>query len=416
MIFPYNKGDIVWETVSPVKGAGRQREGTVGMNSVPVSGLTAGTYYDKPVYLDEKYLLLTPDSPVTPELLKRLQKWKYTQVRTDGKPKDVSGSMSASGSVTPQTIDDDIQQSAQEAAAQKFHAELTLFVDGLFTKYSLEGAIGLGQATEWIKRAIQMVHDGRDFLLRFLDVSAEPDRYMITHAVNTTILALAIGDYLKMPPHRLIELGQACLLHEVGMLKLPSDLRRATRTLTPDEKKALSTHTLLGYRILKGVSAPENVALAALEHHERIDGSGYPRALAAPKISEYALIIGVVCSYDAMLSRRPFRPGSMDGHNSIRDLAQKNRKQYDERILKALVYTLSVYPVGTAVVLSDGSKGVVVKTDPARPRCPVVRLLRDPEGRQLADPASVQISDSDGGLTISGVLPPEEAQQVKEQA
>ena len=135
----------------------------------------------------------------------------------------------------------------------------------------------------------------------------------------------------------------------------------------------MSTHTVLGYRILKGFSAPENVALAALEHHERIDGSGYPRALTAPKITDYALIIGVVCSYDAMLSRRPFRPGTLDGHATIKDLAQKNRKQYDEKILKALVYTLSVYPVGTAVMLSNNSKGIVVKTDPAKPRCPVVR-------------------------------------------
>jgi HD-GYP domain-containing protein (c-di-GMP phosphodiesterase class II) len=387
------------------------------MKDVPVSSLAAGTYYNEPVYLDGSYILLTPDSPVTPELLKRLQKWKYAQVSTEGKPKDVPGYLSraTAGNVAPQTIDEDLEQSAQHEAAQKFHAELTVFVDGLFTKFSLEGTLGLGQVTEWIKKTIQIVHDSRDFLMRFLDVSADGERYMITHAVNTTILALAIGDYMKMPPHRLIELGQACLLHEIGMLKLPPELRRTTRSLSPEERKALSTHTVLGYRIIKGFSAPENVALAALEHHERIDGTGYPRALVTPKISEYALIIGVVCSYDAMLSRRPFRPGSFDGHASIRDLAQKNRKQYDEKVLKALVYTLSVYPVGTAVLLSNQSKGVVVKTDPAKPRCPVVRVVMDPDGKKLADPPLVQVSDTEG-LTISGVLAPEEAQQVKEQA
>ncbi len=279
------------------------------MKDVPVSSLAAGTYYDEPVYLDSSYILLTPDSPVTPELLKRLQKWRYVNVATEGKPKDVPGYMSkaAAGNVAPQTIDEGIQQSAQEEAAQRFDAELSMFADGLFTKFSLEGTLSLGQVTEWIKKTIQMVHDSRDFLLRYLNVSADGDGYMISHAVNTTILALAIGDYLKMPPHRLIELGQACILHEIGMLKLPPELRRTSRSLSPEERKAMSTHTVLGYRIIKGFSAPENVALAALEHHERIDGSGYPRALATPKISEYALITGVACSYDAMLSRRPFR-------------------------------------------------------------------------------------------------------------
>jgi HD-GYP domain-containing protein (c-di-GMP phosphodiesterase class II) len=385
------------------------------MNGIPLSSLVPGTYFDEPVYLDTNYILLTPDSPVTPDLLKRLQKWKYTQVSTDGRPKDVPGylSSSSSASMAPQTIDEDIQQNAQVAAAQKFHTEFTAFTDGLFAKYALENVLNLAQVTEWIKKAIQIVHDSRDFLLRFLDVSAEGDRYMITHAVNSTILALAIGDYLKAPPHRLIELGQACMLHEIGMLKLPPDLRRTTKQLTPEERKAMSTHTLLGYRILKGFSAPENVALAALEHHERIDGSGYPRALSAPKITDYALIIGVVCSYDAMLSRRPYRPGTLDGHATIRDLAQKNRKQYDEKVLKALVYTLSVYPVGTAVLLSNNSRGVVVKTDPTKPRCPVVRVVFDPDGKKLVDPPQVQVSDTDG-LTITSVLTAEDAQQVKD--
>ena len=150
----------------------------------------------------------------------------------------------------------------------------------------------------------------------------------------------------------------------------------------------MAAHTLLGYRILKGFSAPENVALAALEHHERIDGSGYPRGLSAPKITDYALIIAVACSYDAMVSRRPFQPGTLDGHATIMDLAQKNRKQYDEKVLKALVYTLSVYPVGTAVLLSNNSKGIVVKTDPAKPRCPSVQVLLDPDGKKLAEPTA----------------------------
>ena len=424
LLNPYNQGCHSREICFPrqrgdeaCRGSPRRYawEETTGKKVVPLSSLAPGTYFDEPVYLDKSYILLTPDSPVTAELVRRLQKWKYLQVVTDGKAKDTPGYLSkgTAGSGTPQTIDEGLQQSAQEEAAQKFHAELSVFADGLFAKYSLEGILSLGQVTEWIKKTMQMVRENRDFLLRFLDVSADGDRYMITHAVNTTILALAIGDYLKMPPHRLIELGQACLLHEIGILKLPPELRRSSRSLSPEERKAMSAHTVIGYRILKGFSAPENVALAALEHHERIDGSGYPRALPAPKITEYALIIAVACSYDAMLSRRPFRPGSLDGHATIRDLAQKNRKQYDERILKALVYTLSVYPVGTAVSLSNGSKGVVVKTDPVKPRCPIVRVVFDGDGKKLSDPPMVQMSDGDG-VTISGVLAPEEAQQVKE--
>ncbi len=383
------------------------------MNSIPLTSLVPNTYFDKPVYLDAGFILLTPDSPVTPELLKRLQKWKFLEVRTEGRRKDAAAVPLGTGPLPVQTIDEDIRDNAQAMAAREFYAEFTAFTQGLFDRYAAQGELSLNQVTERVKQAMQVVHDSRDFLMRSLNTTADGERYYVTHAVNSTIIALAIADYLKAPPFRQIELGSACLLHEIGMLKLPPELLRSSKTLSPEERKALAAHTVLGYRILKGFSAPENVALAALEHHERIDGSGYPRGLAAPKITDHALVIGVACSYDAMVSRRPYRPGTLDGHATILDLAQKNRKQYDEKILRALVYTLSVYPVGTAVRLSNGSRGIVVRTDPAKPRCPTVRTLRDAEGRKLGAPPLVQVSDTDG-ISISGVLGPEEARDLKE--
>ena len=95
--------------------------------------------------------------------------------------------------------------------------------------------------------------------------------------------------------------------------------------------------------------------------------------------------------------------------------ARKNRSQYDEKILKALVYTLSVYPVGTAVQLSNKSRGLVMKTDPTKPRCPIVRVILDPEGKTIDEPQMIQVSDGQG-LTIAGVLGAEEAKELKELA
>ncbi len=387
------------------------------MKGLSLSELVPNSYFDQPVYLDRGFILLTPDSPVTSELVQRLRKWKYTQVFTDGMRKDVPSYLSGAESthVAPKTIDEDIRAGKQAAASRSFYVELSTFAASFFASYMSDGILNLGEVTDMVKRTIQMVHEDRDSLLRFADVSAEGDRYLISHAVNTTVLSLAIGEYLKSPPHRLIELGNACLLHEIGMFRLPVELRRSSQPLTEEQRKVLATHTLLGYRILKGISAPENVALAALEHHERFDGSGYPRGLAGDKITEYAKIIAVACSYDAMVSGRPFKAEPLDGHSSVKDLLQKNRGHYDDRVLKAFVYTMSVYPVGTAVLLSNGSKGVVTKTDPLRPRCPIVRVVVDAKGTKLADPPLVQVTEGKG-LAITRVLVPEEAKVIKEMA
>ncbi len=387
------------------------------MNGIAVTALHANGYFDEAVFLDEKYILLTPDSPVTDELIRRLKKWKYTQVFTGGKAKDVPSYLSGAdhSSIASQTLDQDIHEREDMTQARKFYSELRVFTSTMFTQFTTDGSLNIADVTEWVKKTIQMVRERRDYLLRSIEMDGSADDYLVSHSVNTTILSVIIGDYLKAPPHRLIELGNACLLHEIGMLKLPPELRRSTKKINEEERRVIISHTAIGYRILKNISAPENVALACIEHHERMDGSGYPRSLIGDKITEYARIIAVACSYDAIVSKRPFKTTALDGHSAIKDLLQKNRKQYDDRVLKALVYTLSVYPVGTAVLLSNLGRGIVIKTDPDKPRCPVVKVTIDPEGKKLSDSPLIQTSDgAEGkGIVIQRVLSGDEAQEVR---
>jgi HD-GYP domain-containing protein (c-di-GMP phosphodiesterase class II) len=385
------------------------------VKKIPVSTLADGAYFDQPVFLDETFVLLAPDAPVTPELVRRLRKWKYDDVHCDGHTREVPGYLAVAGAeaakLAPQTIDEDIRSDEQREAARAFCTESVTFVAGLFEVFAAEGTVNLGKATEWVKQAITIVRENRDFVLRYAWVESDPERWLTLHTMRSTLLALLFGDFLKAPPVRLIELGNACLLHDIGMYKLPESLRRSKAALSPDERKAMSAHTALGYRLLKGFSAAENIALAALEHHERMDGSGYPRGLSGDRITEYARIIAVACSFEAMVSPRPFRPAGFDLHTAIRELLQKDRKQYDDRVLKALVYTLSFFPIGTNVLLSNGGKGAVVRTDPARPRCPVVRVLADPAGKRPTKTLLLQ-SEEAGGVSVVRALTPAEVKEL----
>jgi HD-GYP domain-containing protein (c-di-GMP phosphodiesterase class II) len=385
------------------------------VKTIPVSTLAPGAYFDKPVFLDDTYLLLSPDAPVTPELVHRLRKWKFDGIRSDGQSRQVPGYLAVAGAeaakLAPQTIDEDIRTDEQRETARSFCTEAIAFVAGIYETFASDGGINLGKATEWVKHAITTVRDNRDFVMRYAWAETDPDHWLTLHTMRATLLALLIGDFLKAPPVRLIELGNACLLHDIGMYKLPDSLRRSKADLSIDERKAINVHTALGYRLLKGFSAAENIALAALEHHERMDGTGYPRGLAGDRITEYAKIIAVACSFEAMVSPRPFRPAAFDLHGAIRELLQKNRKQYDERVLKALVFTLSVYPIGTHVLLSNAGKGIVVRTDLARPRCPVVRVLADPEGRRPTKTLLLQTEEA-GGVSVVRALTAAEVREL----
>ncbi len=385
------------------------------MKKIPVSSLADGAYFDKPVFLDETFILLAPDAPVTPDLVRRLRKWKYDDVRSDGQTREVPGYLAVAGAeaakLAPQTIDEDIRTDEQREAARAFLADSQAFVGGFFEAFAADGSVNLARATDWVKLAIAAVRDNRDFLMRYAWAETDVERWLTLHTMRATLLALMFGDFLKAPPVRLIELGNACLMHDIGMFKLPETLLLSKTALSPDERKAMGAHTALGYRLLKGLSVAENIALAALEHHERMDGTGYPRGLSGDRITEYARIIAVACSFEAMVSPRPFRSASFDQHMAIRELLQKNRKQYDDRVLKALVFTLSVYPIGTHVLLSNGGKGATVRTDPARPRCPVVRVLADPSGKRPTKSLLLQTEET-GGVSVTRALTPEEVKEL----
>jgi len=259
-----------------------------------------------------------------------------------------------------------------------------------------------------IKEACDVIREDRRFLLRVQkNILVNPsENYLVSHSVKSTIISIIIGFYLKLPNHRLIELGVAALLHEVGMIKLPSNIYLSKRPLEPNEQKAILTHPALGFNILKSFDFPLTVTLAALEHHERENGSGYPRGLTGERISLYAKIIAVACSYEALSSQRPHKDAK-DGYTGMLELLKNEGKKYDDTIVRALVFSLSIYPIGLYVQLSSGRKGQVVDVNPENPRFPIVQVF----GELTPDGKNKVIETSPDGVSIVRPLTKEEMKQ-----
>lgn len=379
------------------------------MKKIAVKNLKPNCYFKHPVYLDPNYMILTPETPLTGEMIKRLSAWRYQYVFSESSEVSNTGA-AASLSTEPETgiLDKSIVENKKEKEVKAFYHSMLDYIDELFTNFTTAGEINMSSLTARVKDCIARLKTDRDQLLTACLCGEKHSNYLIPHAVSTTILSLVIGEFLKFTPHRMIELGIAAMLHEIGMLKIPKQLYQNERILTPQEKKAVTTHTILGYRTLKTMSVHENIANCAYEHHERIDGSGYPRGLKGDGISLYAKIVGVTCSFNAIVSSRNFRK-ARDGHKAMLDLLKVRKHQYDETILKALVFCVSVFPPGTFVQLSNNSRGMVFKTNPANPKFPVVKLLVDDKGLPITPPLFVQTSE-EKGLTILRVLEENEIQ------
>jgi HD-GYP domain-containing protein (c-di-GMP phosphodiesterase class II) len=357
------------------------------MKDYLVKDIKPNSFFTKTLYLDKVFVIATPETPFTKELATTLEKWSFNSVFSEGEPHKeyttastgaAAAESSGIKSLSTQPDSDKLEK------AETFYSNLLYFIEDMFIRATVSNELDFKIISEKIKDIIEYVKEDRRYLMRVLkNIEPAPDKnYLATHSVRSTIIAIIIGTYLKLPNHRLLELGIAAIVHEAGMLKLPSQLYLSNRALNPQERKAILTHPILGYTLLKSLDFPLAVCLAALEHHERVNGTGYPRQLAGEKISLYSKIIAVACSYEALSSKRPHKEAK-DGYTGMLELLKNEGKQYDDTVVRALVLSLSIYPIGLYVLMSNGKKGQVIDVNPENPKFPIVEIFGDvtPDGR-----------------------------------
>lgn len=384
----------------------------MGMNAIPFKELVPDTYYSAPVFLDETYILLTPETPVTAALINRLAEWEIRELYSDGY---LINDDAIVPDFSEEDADSDNHPITSQTAGDKenldkvniFYEQFLKYVDTVYTRYVTKSDISLKELSDRVKTLCDVILENKRYMLRVLGNASTSSNYLVNHSARSTILAIVLGGHLKLPQHRLIELGVASVLHEIGMVRLPPQLYMAGRKLSDQERKSITAHPILGYNILKEKQFPLSICLAALEHHERMNGTGYPRSLTGDKISLYARIISVACSYDAVTASRPFRE-AREGYAGMVDILKNDGKQYDDVVIKSLVYSLSVYPVGSYVLLTNSRVAQVIDVNPDNPRYPVVLVLgsRTPDGKETI------IQTSETGVRILKPVRRQDAEKI----
>jgi len=403
--YPGEEGTLL----SDINGQGTKPAETKKMKKYKTSDIPPECFFSEPVYLEKQFILAAPEMPFTRELINALGDWNYSEVYSAGDPMDdyaaIPSGKEDSGDISSSAL---LGDGSKIMKAEKFYAEFIKYADILFTTVAIKNELDFNSVADRIKSACDIIREDRRFLLMVQrnNLSSPSDNYLASHAVKSTIISLIIGMYLKLPNHRLLELGVAALLHEIGMIKLPAQIYLSDRPLQPFERKAILTHPVLSFNLLKSFEFPMTVTVATLEHHERENGSGYPRQLTGDRISLYAKIISVACSYEALSAQRPHKEAK-DGYTGMLELLKNEGKQYDDTVVRALVFSISIYPIGLYVLLSSGRKGQVVDVNPENPRFPVVQIF----GELTPDGKNKVIETSQDGIYITRPLTRQEIGQ-----
>lgn len=386
------------------------------MNEINLQKIKPGDYFEQPVFLDENYILLNQDTPLSAPMQRRLQKWKFLKLYTEGStfPQKAPGLELEEGVISPNggggLLDIDEKEKEGMRKCQVFFSYMLETIDDIYRIFRDENDLAKGLISELIKEAINITKDNKQYILRYSEFPEEKYPYDVTHSARTTILALVIGEKLKWPNHKLIELGMSAVLHEIGMLKIPESIHNKTGALDEKEKKVIATHPIFGFRMLKEFTLPRDVLLGVLEHHERINGTGYPQNIQGEKISMFGKIIAVACSYDAQVSNRPHREGK-NAHVTMMQLLKEMQSLYDETVMRTLLMILSIYPIGSYVRLNNGQIGKVINSDDENPKFPHVKLLLRENGAPFKEAPMIKTQENEA-FGISEVLTNKEYEEI----
>jgi HD-GYP domain-containing protein (c-di-GMP phosphodiesterase class II) len=203
---------------------------------------------------------------------------------------------------------------------------------------------------------------------------------MAKSSINSAILSAMIAQELLLPPHKVMQIITGALLHDIGMLRLPKEILSKQGGLSQDEAQVIHTHPLYAYRlILKELNYPDSIGFVVLQHHERWDGQGYPSGIAGENIDIGARILSVADAFEAMVSKKPYR-NSMVGYEAMKNLLSDNHSRFDPAVLNAFVRIMGIHPVGSIVLLNNGSIGKVTEVRSEAPLRPKILVLQDNEG------------------------------------
>lgn len=227
-------------------------------------------------------------------------------------------------------------------------------------------------------------------VINYLHIVQLVDDYSFQHSVNVAILSGLFGRWLDMQEDDIKRLVLAGLLHDIGKAQMPLEVLNKPGILSRNETDIMQRHAVLGYDILRksGITEP-SILKAVWEHHERLDGSGYPRGITGDEISKYARIIAIADIYDAMTSDKVYRRKTTP-FVVIETLCSDMYNKLDPAICATILNYLRDYFIGNAVVLSDGRQGEVIYVDKSRDVRPIV-LVSDGEYLNLEQKRDITI-------------------------
>jgi len=218
--------------------------------------------------------------------------------------------------------------------------------------------------------------------------------YIYQHPVNVAILSVILAQNLGFEMQDAVKLGSAALFHDIGSVKIPENILNKASRLSNAEYVLLKQRPNYSFEILETLKqGSPYLAETAVQVYERIDGSGYPLGVQKDEINEYARIIGLVDVYEALIHARPHRERLLH-FPAVKEIIKLYKNSFQRQFLKALLNTVSIFPVFSYVRLNSGAIGRVIDIHPEQPLRPKIQVVFDSQGRRVLMDRIIDLADN----------------------
>jgi putative nucleotidyltransferase with HDIG domain len=312
-----------------------------------------------------------------------------------------------SGQPKKTTYINKIDAKAEHSAALDTYRVARRLTRTLLDDIRLGGVINTDQAKTTVRDCVHSILRNSDALI-WMSKIRNQDEYTAEHCLNVCILAIAFGRHLGMNEADLERLGMCGLLHDVGKMRVLPEVLHKPSALTEKEFDIMKAHAIHGRNLLMASPGiPNSTIDVAYSHHEKVDGSGYPRGLKAAGISELAKIIAIVDAYDAMTADRCYSP-SVPSTEALKNIFKDRGTHFDDRLALEFIKSVGLYPPGTLVELVNGLIAIVFETNNKYRHLPKVIVVKNQEtalGKNvLIDLADVEKAKMDKSFLIKRAL------------
>jgi HD-GYP domain-containing protein (c-di-GMP phosphodiesterase class II) len=362
------------------------------MKKIPLEQLKPGMKFTKSLFDKNLNIVLPAGKPLDDISIKNLKLRSLDFVETAG-----------------ELVDETLQNKAAEgrefadkkkikvdkdtARYLEIYKESVTTINALYGRYRSKQGFNVDEVQKLANKLVNtvMMEKNPNVFINLVNITGRGE-YLFHHIVNVTLLGILLGQRIGYSMVKLVSLAMAGLLYDIGMTKIPAYIVEKEGKLSPEERNQINTHPIHSYQtISREFNLPTEIARVGLEHHEKWDGTGYPRKIKGNEISEMSRMLAIVDTYEALIKSRVYREKN-ESYDAMKLVVSEGSKRFDPDLLKVFLNMMSIYPVGGFVRLNNNAIAKVVSADAVSPFRPTVKIVYDEFGDKIEDGEVIRLS------------------------